>query len=31
MRRLLADKLVFATAAIVIVMAVVFALLRVAG
>jgi hypothetical protein len=31
MRRLFADKLVFATAAIVIVMAVVFALLRVAG
>jgi hypothetical protein len=31
MRRLFADKLVFATAAIVIVMAVAFALLRVAG
>ncbi len=31
MRRLFADKLVFATAAIVIVMAAVFALLRVAG
>jgi len=31
MRRLLADKLVLATAAIVIVMSVVFALLRVAG
>jgi hypothetical protein len=31
MRRLLADKLVLATAAIVIAMSVVFALLRVAG
>ena len=31
MRRLFADKLVFATAAIAIVMAAVFALLRVAG
>jgi hypothetical protein len=31
MRRLLADKLVFATAAIVILMSVLFALLRVAG
>ncbi len=31
MRRLFADKLVLATAAIVIVMAAVFALLRVAG
>jgi hypothetical protein len=31
MRRLFADKLVFATAAIVILMSVLFALLRVAG
>jgi hypothetical protein len=31
MRRLFADKLVFATAAIVILMSVMFALLRVAG
>jgi len=31
MRRLLADKLVFATAAIVIAMAALFALLRLAG
>jgi len=31
MRRLVADKLVFATAAIVILMAAVFALIRVAG
>jgi hypothetical protein len=31
MRRLFADKLVFATAAVVILMSVLFALLRVAG
>ena len=31
MRRLFADKLVFATAAIVVLMSVLFALLRVAG